>query len=226
MDANQVGKYERGENHWPHGHYRQALCAVLAAAHPAELGFYPYRNTKGQPQDPPGDIPPMIANANDATPWLRQCDLDQRSHTPGADRLSDGGCQVPGDEGDAVKRRDLLADGGAAAVAAFVAPTRVAQALDLTTSGSVEDLALDADALGELGAHYAQLASTATPASIYDELLSVRAYAGYRLNRSIRATRGLSDLNVATGYLSSLLAVVTSFMNERVISPVMRLRGV
>jgi hypothetical protein len=214
MDANQIGKYERGENRWPHQHYRQALCAVLGAAHPAGLGFYPYRSAKGQPQDPPGDTSPMIASSDDAIPWPRQCDLDQRSHAPGSDRLSDGGCQVSGDEGDAVKRRDLLAGGGVAAVAAFVAPTRVVQALDLTTPGRVEDLAMDADALGELGAHYAQLASTATPASIYDELLSVRAYAGQRLNHSTRATRGLSDLNVATGYLSSLLAVVTSFMND------------
>ncbi|MBT8226909.1 MAG: hypothetical protein KJO75_15635 [Dactylosporangium sp.] len=43
MDANQVGKYERGENRWPHRHYRQALCAVLNAAHPTQLGFYPVR---------------------------------------------------------------------------------------------------------------------------------------------------------------------------------------
>ncbi|MBN1173423.1 MAG: hypothetical protein JXA67_14725 [Micromonosporaceae bacterium] len=43
MDANQVGKYERGENRWPHRHYRQALCAILGAAHPAQLGFYPVR---------------------------------------------------------------------------------------------------------------------------------------------------------------------------------------
>ncbi|MBT8227101.1 MAG: hypothetical protein HKP61_02385 [Dactylosporangium sp.] len=113
-----------------------------------------------------------------------------------------------------MRRRDLLAGGGAAAVAAFVAPTRVVQALNITVPGQIEDLAMDADALGELGTHYAQLASTATPASIYDELLSVRAYAGHRLNRSIRSSRGLSDLNVATGYLSSLLAVVTSFMND------------
>jgi tetratricopeptide (TPR) repeat protein len=52
MDANQVGKYERGENRWPHQHYRQALCAVLGAAHPAELGFYPYRSAPTGEADP------------------------------------------------------------------------------------------------------------------------------------------------------------------------------
>ncbi|MBT8224391.1 MAG: hypothetical protein HKP61_07100 [Dactylosporangium sp.] len=53
MDANQIGKYERGENRWPHLHYRQALCAVLDANRPADLGFYPHRTTSASPAEPP-----------------------------------------------------------------------------------------------------------------------------------------------------------------------------
>jgi hypothetical protein len=39
IDANHIGKYELGECRWPHEHYRTALCAVLGAVTPAELGF-------------------------------------------------------------------------------------------------------------------------------------------------------------------------------------------
>ncbi len=44
LDANHVGKYERGKNRWPRRYYREAFCAVLGAAAPAELGFYPTRS--------------------------------------------------------------------------------------------------------------------------------------------------------------------------------------
>lgn len=43
MSANQIGKYERGENHWPRQYYRDALRAVLHATADAELGFRPTR---------------------------------------------------------------------------------------------------------------------------------------------------------------------------------------
>ncbi|MBN1173356.1 MAG: hypothetical protein JXA67_14375, partial [Micromonosporaceae bacterium] len=45
MSANQIGKYERGENYWPRPYYRDALRAVLHATTDAELGFHPTRRS-------------------------------------------------------------------------------------------------------------------------------------------------------------------------------------
>ena len=43
MDANHVGKLERGEHRWPGAHYRDALRAVLKVDTDANLGFYVVR---------------------------------------------------------------------------------------------------------------------------------------------------------------------------------------
>ncbi|MDG4833979.1 hypothetical protein O7627_32430 [Solwaraspora sp. WMMD1047] len=40
LDANYVGKLERGVIRWPHADYRQALRTILGAASDAELGLY------------------------------------------------------------------------------------------------------------------------------------------------------------------------------------------
>lgn len=44
MDADYVGKLERGIHHWPNQQYRHALRAVLRAATDAELGFFSTRS--------------------------------------------------------------------------------------------------------------------------------------------------------------------------------------
>lgn len=41
-----IGRYVRGETHWPRAHYRQALRAVLGVSHDRELGFYPNRRRR------------------------------------------------------------------------------------------------------------------------------------------------------------------------------------
>ena len=41
--ATEIGRYERGEVHWPNKAYRQALRTILQADNDAELGFYPTR---------------------------------------------------------------------------------------------------------------------------------------------------------------------------------------
>ena len=46
VDANHVGKWERGENRWPRQHYRDALRAVLEVASDSELGFFVTRSTE------------------------------------------------------------------------------------------------------------------------------------------------------------------------------------
>nr|MDT0658703.1 hypothetical protein [Micromonospora sp. DSM 115978] len=40
LDANYVGKLERGVIRWPHSDYRQALRTILGARSDAELGLY------------------------------------------------------------------------------------------------------------------------------------------------------------------------------------------
>jgi transcriptional regulator with XRE-family HTH domain len=46
LDANHIGKFERGEHVWPQSAYREALRAVLGAASDAELGFHIRRSTQ------------------------------------------------------------------------------------------------------------------------------------------------------------------------------------
>jgi hypothetical protein len=41
VDENYIGKLERGVVRWPQALYREAMAAVLAAAHPEDLGFRP-----------------------------------------------------------------------------------------------------------------------------------------------------------------------------------------
>jgi len=44
IDANHIGKFERGEHIWPQRDYREALRAILGAASDAELGFHTRRS--------------------------------------------------------------------------------------------------------------------------------------------------------------------------------------
>jgi transcriptional regulator with XRE-family HTH domain len=51
LNANYVGKLERGVARWPRSHLRAGLCAVLGAARSADLGFYITKD--GVDPDPP-----------------------------------------------------------------------------------------------------------------------------------------------------------------------------
>jgi transcriptional regulator with XRE-family HTH domain len=44
MDADYVGKLERGVHRWPNRHYRMALVAVLRGRREADLGFFSTRS--------------------------------------------------------------------------------------------------------------------------------------------------------------------------------------
>ncbi|MFI6500301.1 hypothetical protein [Nonomuraea typhae] len=87
---------------------------------------------------------------------------------------------------------------------------RVIQALN--TVGT-EHLASTVDSLGELVDHYTQTIGDLPPADVYDELLTVRSYANSLLTHTARA-RPRTDLVVATGWLSHLLAVTARDMGE------------
>jgi hypothetical protein len=47
LDANYIGKLERGEHRWPNDLYRRALRAVLDAAKDSDLGFFIIRSSPG-----------------------------------------------------------------------------------------------------------------------------------------------------------------------------------
>lgn len=66
FDANHVGKLERGEVRWPTSQYRAALCAVLGAARPADLGFYITKD--GVDPDPPEPEPTTDAGKTSPQP--------------------------------------------------------------------------------------------------------------------------------------------------------------
>lgn len=118
------------------------------------------------------------------------------------------------DESDSVKRREVLAVGSAAVVeAVLAAPTRVSQALNVVTADSADDVGIAADSLEELISHYSQTVGRLSPTDVYDDLLSVRSCAGSLLGRATSARRR-SDLVVAAGWLSNLLAVTTSYLGD------------
>jgi hypothetical protein len=119
------------------------------------------------------------------------------------------------DERKHVKRRSFLAAGGVAAFdTALSAPTRVLQALEIVTSGHADTLGIATDCLNELISHYSEKLSVSPPTDMYDDLLNVRSYAGTLLQRLRSPTRQRSDLIVAAGWLSNLLAVATSYMGD------------
>lgn len=48
LDANDIGKLERGEHRWPGARRREAFRAILHAGTDAQLGFYITRRASGQ----------------------------------------------------------------------------------------------------------------------------------------------------------------------------------
>src|SRR5262249_10237586 len=79
----------------------------------------------------------------------------------GSDTTAHGQCEKYGDEGDAVRRRTLLAAGNVAvADAVLSASTRVLQALNIAISDNADNLGAAADSFEELVAHYSQTLGT------------------------------------------------------------------
>jgi transcriptional regulator with XRE-family HTH domain len=87
---------------------------------------------------------------------------------------------------------------------------RVIQALDLIAG---RDTASAADSLTELVEHYSYAVCAVPPGVVYDELLTVRSYADAIIEGSGRGSRR-SDLVLAMGWLSSLLAVAACDLGE------------
>lgn len=78
MSANQIGKYERGENHWPRQYYRDALRAVLHVTTDADLGFRPTRRSteelldqRPEEHDTSNPVPVLAPTAEHRAPAAR-----------------------------------------------------------------------------------------------------------------------------------------------------------
>jgi hypothetical protein len=87
---------------------------------------------------------------------------------------------------------------------------RVIEALDVIGNDQISGIA---DGIGDLVDHYAHAVCALPPAEVYNEILSVRSYAGGIVDRpGNEKQRG--DLVAATGWLSNLLAVAACDMGE------------
>ncbi|XVV04504.1 helix-turn-helix domain-containing protein [Actinosynnema sp. CA-248983] len=113
-------------------------------------------------------------------------------------------------------RRSFLVASGVAAIDASLPPSSstVLQALEIVTSRDADTLEVATDCLDELVRHYSEKLPVAPPVEVYDDLLKVRSFADSLLNRSNSSARRRTDLVAATGWLSNLLAVATSYMGD------------
>lgn len=91
-------------------------------------------------------------------------------------------------------------------------PSRVVEALRTAASAGATGLEIAADSLFELVPHYSHVVSVMTSAAVYDELLSVRSFANTLLSDSGSGRH--SDVVVAAGWLSALLAMSATDMGD------------
>src|SRR5207244_3339852 len=134
--------------------------------------------------------------------------------------LPERGSRFDQQEVDALPtRREMLAYLGASLMAAGLDRVigaaqgsglpRVLQALEVTRRASVpKPDPATVESLSGIVEHYKLVFRSVPPAELYHQILGVRRYAGSLLE-NIPASSGYSDLVVAVGWLSNLLALVT-----------------
>jgi len=83
--------------------------------------------------------------------------------------------------------------------------SRAVEALQIVMDGNGDALDIAEDGLAELVRHYAHALAVAPSAVVYEELVSLRSFAGTLLDRGSRVRR--PELAATTGWLSSLLAI-------------------
>jgi transcriptional regulator with XRE-family HTH domain len=88
--------------------------------------------------------------------------------------------------------------------------SRVAEALQTAASGGV-----DLDSLFGLILHYSHIVSMTPSTAVYDELLSVRSFAGSLLDQNAQPGNGrYADIAITAGWLSSLLAISATDLGD------------
>jgi tetratricopeptide (TPR) repeat protein len=202
IDANYVGKLERGQIRWPHAEYRDGFGSVLGAASPAKLGFFITRpGTSDVGELPPPTHPPRPGEDGDGAGY------DQEFH--------------PSEVSSVPTRRELIEYLGAGVLAAALGEKaagqpRVADALLLTRAphaSGVDDVSVET--LQELVDYYQRAVRNAPLGELYAELLEVRRYAGSLATELTPPRRTWLDLTAAIGALSHLLAVVTQDFGDQ-----------
>lgn len=91
-------------------------------------------------------------------------------------------------------------------------PPRAIQALQTVADGDPDGMDIAADSIGELIGHYSRVLAVTPSPAVYDELLALRSYAGTLPGRVPSAQR--AGLDIALGWLSSLLAVSATDMGD------------
>jgi transcriptional regulator with XRE-family HTH domain len=86
-------------------------------------------------------------------------------------------------------------------------PSRAVEALQAVMADDAAELDIASDGLTELVSHYATVLAVAPSAAVYDDLLSVRSFAGALLGRGHAPPGQRPDLIVTAGWLSSLLSI-------------------
>jgi len=94
-----------------------------------------------------------------------------------------------------------------ARVRAARSPSRAVEALQAVMADDAAELDIASDGLAELVSHYATVVSVAPSAAVYDELLSIRSFAGSLIGRGHTPPGHRPDLIVTAGWLSSLLSI-------------------
>ena len=85
-------------------------------------------------------------------------------------------------------------------------PSRAVEAIQAVMADDAVELDIASEGLAEMVSHYATVLSVAPSAAVYDDLLSVRSFAGSLLGRRAPPAQR-PDLTVTAGWLSSLLSI-------------------
>jgi hypothetical protein len=158
----------------------------------------------------------LIQRQREETTQLAHLERERQQRQPGLRQVAE--LAAPPEQVGALldhihDRRSFLAASGVAAFGS--APARVLQALEIVTTDHADTLGAATDCLNELISHYSEKLPVSPPTDMYDDLLNVRSYAGRLLQRLRSPTRHRSDLIVAAGWLSNLLAVAASYLGDQ-----------
>jgi transcriptional regulator with XRE-family HTH domain len=93
-------------------------------------------------------------------------------------------------------------------------PMRTLQALEIITSDDASTLDVAVECLNGLVFHYSEKLSVSSPVENYNDLLKVRSHTSSLLKKASSTTSVRSELVVAAGWLSNLLAITTSYMGD------------
>src|SRR5262249_48581997 len=159
LDANDIGKYERGQNRWPGVRRREAFRAVLKVDNDSQLGFYVNRRERRAVSD--DNCTPQDTDVFDDI-----SSFEASGTLPLDQHLALG-------EGSDMRRRGLLAAAGAPLWSRVATPVLPALQTALYGSTGMGDAV---DLIGELTSHYAQAVAKQPPRPMCAGVLEVRSF--------------------------------------------------